>query len=130
MGNKRENGESHTKELSNTEPPSESFSSQQGASSSDIPPLGADCISQLGEAETTTRGWDSLVRNLTSLPIKVTSLGDRSSSIPPQGASGSSKPVDKGDLHVASKVGRLHLAKTKLSGSARRKLKKSLGEPK
>jgi ribosomal protein S13 len=38
--------------------------------------------------------------------------------------------VEGGDLqHVASKVGRLHLAKTRLSRSARRKLKK-LGKTK
>jgi hypothetical protein len=65
------------------------------------------------------------VRNLPSLLIKVTSLGASNSDIPPQGASGSTKPVEDGDLHhVASKVGRFYLAKTKFSGSARRRLKK------
>jgi hypothetical protein len=39
--------------------------SQQGANSSGIPPRGDDSISQLGEAEKTTRGRDSpVVRNL------------------------------------------------------------------
>jgi hypothetical protein len=51
-------------------------SSQQGASSSGIAPRGCDSISQPGEAEKTTGVRDSpAVRNLTSLPYKVTSLG-------------------------------------------------------
>jgi hypothetical protein len=106
-------------------------SSQQETSSSGIP-WAADSISQPGEAEKTTGGRGSpVVSNLPSLPIKVTSLVASSSGIPPRGASGSSKPVDEGDLqHVASKVGRLHLANTKLSGSARSKLKKKLGRAK
>jgi hypothetical protein len=76
------------------------------------------------EAEKTTRVRDSpVVRNLPSQPVKVTSKGASSSGIPPQGASCSSKPVDEGDLqHVASMVGRFHLAKTKLSGHAKRKI--------
>jgi hypothetical protein len=66
------------------------------------------------------------VRNLPNRPIKVISQGVSSFDIPPQGASSSSKPVEGGDLqHVASKVGRLHLAKTRLSGNAGRKLKKA-----
>jgi hypothetical protein len=66
------------------------------------------------------------VRNLPLPSTRVTSLGARSSGTPPQGASSSSKPVEDDDLQqVASKVSRLHLAKTKLSGSARRKLKKA-----
>jgi hypothetical protein len=101
------------------------YSSQQGASSSGISPRGADSISQPREAEKTAGSRDSpFVRNLSSLPIKITSLGASSSGTPPQGASSSSKPVEEGDLqHVASKVGRLHMAKTKLSGSSRRSFK-------
>jgi hypothetical protein len=60
-----------------------------------MPPQGAENISQRREAEETTGGRDSLVlRNLPTLSIKATSLGVSSSDIPPQGASGSSKPVD------------------------------------
>jgi hypothetical protein len=79
-----------------------------------------------------------------NLPIKVTSKGASSSHISPQGASSSSKPMEGAnssgtlppgasnsskpmeevDLKlVASKTGRLHLDKTKLSGSMRRNLK-------
>jgi hypothetical protein len=69
-------------------------SSQQGASSSGIPPWGADSISQPGESEKTTGGRGSpVVRNLPLLFIEVTYLGASSSGIPPHGASGSSKPV-------------------------------------
>lgn len=65
------------------------------------------------------------MRNLPSLPSKITSLRASSSGITPQGASVSSKPVDEGALqHVASKAGRLHLTKTKLSGSAGGSLQK------
>jgi hypothetical protein len=56
--------------------------SQQGASSSGIPPQGADSIRQPWEAEKTTRGRDSsVVRNLPLIPIKVISLGASSSGI-------------------------------------------------
>jgi hypothetical protein len=90
--------------------------SQQGASSTDRP----------GDAEKTTGGRDSPVAvNLPNGPIKVISQGVGSSDTPPQGASSSIKPMEGGDLQVASKVGRLHLAKTRLSGSARRKVKKA-----
>jgi hypothetical protein len=66
-----------------------------GASSSGIPLQGADSINQPGEAEKITGGRDSLVvRNLPALSIEVTSLGASSSDISPQGAGGSSKPVD------------------------------------
>jgi hypothetical protein len=102
-------------------------SSQQGTSISGTPPRGASSTDRPGDAEKLTGGRDLLVvRNLPSRPIKVISQGVISSDIPPQGVTGSSKPVDGGDLqYVASKVGRLHLANTRLSGSARRKLKKA-----
>jgi hypothetical protein len=95
--------------------------SQQGASSSGIPPWGADSISQPREAEKTTRGRGSpVVSNLPLLFAEVTFLGASRSGIPPQGASGSSmlvegasssgipqqgaldssKPVDEGDLYM------------------------------
>jgi hypothetical protein len=62
------------------------------ASSSGIPPRGADSVSEPGEVEKITGGSDSLVlRNLPTLSIEVTPLG--SSSLP-QGAGGSTKPVD------------------------------------
>jgi hypothetical protein len=67
-------------------------SSQQGSSSSDVPPQGADSISQLGEPEKTTGGRGSpVVRNLPLLFIQVTCLGASSSGILPQGDSSSSK---------------------------------------
>jgi hypothetical protein len=101
--------------------------SQQGESSTGIPPRGASSTDKPGDAQKSIGGRDSpIVSNLPNRPIKVTSQGVSSSDIPPQGPSVSSKPVEGGDLqHVASKVGKLHLAKTRLSGSARRKLKKS-----
>jgi hypothetical protein len=50
-----------------------------------------------------------VVRNLPKLFIEVTCLGASSSGIQPQGASGSSKPVDEGDLQYAAfKVGGSH----------------------
>jgi hypothetical protein len=53
-------------------------------------------------------------------------LGANSSGIPLQGASSSSKLDEEGDLQqVALVVGKLHLTKTRLSGSARRKHKKA-----
>jgi hypothetical protein len=53
-------------------------------------------------------------------------MGVSSSGTPLQGASSSSKPVEEGDLQqVALEVGKLHLTKTRLSGSAWRKLKKA-----
>jgi hypothetical protein len=68
--------------------------SQQGDSSSGIPPWGTDSISQPEETEKTTWGRSSpVVRNLSLLSIAVTFLGASSSGIPPQGASSSSKPV-------------------------------------
>jgi hypothetical protein len=77
--------------------------SQQGASSSGVPPRGAVSVSQPGEAEKTTGGTDSpVVRNLPSLSIEVTSLGARSSGRPPQGASDSSKPVNWESVVLAS----------------------------
>jgi hypothetical protein len=63
-----------------------------------------------------------------SLHLKVDSSlqGTSSSGILPQGTGGSSKPVDEADLqHVASQVGRLHLAMIKLPGRVRKKLKKA-----
>jgi hypothetical protein len=58
-------------------------------------PWGADSISQSKEAEKTTRGRDSpVVRNLTLLYAQVTSLGASGSGRLPQGANGSSTPVD------------------------------------
>jgi hypothetical protein len=69
--------------------------SQQGASSSGIPPQGANSISQPGEAEKTTGDRDSpVVRNLLLPFVEVISLGASGSGIPPQGASGSSIHVD------------------------------------
>jgi hypothetical protein len=60
------------------------------------------------------------VRNL---PIKAISEGASNSGIPPQGASIPCKPVEAENLkQVASKGGRVHLEKIKLSGSFRRKL--------
>jgi hypothetical protein len=70
-------------------------SSQQGASSSGIPPRGDDSISQPNEAKKTTGGRDlQVVRNLTLLFIEVTFMGASSSGTPPEGVNGSSKPVD------------------------------------
>jgi hypothetical protein len=73
----------------------------------------------LGHLRNQQGGRDSpLVRNI---PIKVTSQGASSSGTSPQRAINSIKPMEGGDLKlVASKVGRLHLGKTKLSGSIRR----------
>jgi hypothetical protein len=52
------------------------------------------------------------------------SAGASSSGKPTQGASSSSKPMEGGNLKlIASKVGRLHLEETKLSGSTGRKTK-------
>jgi hypothetical protein len=69
--------------------------SQQGASSSGIPPQRTDSISQPKEVEKTTGSKDSPVVRILLLPfIEVTSLGASGSGIPPQGASGSSIPVD------------------------------------
>jgi hypothetical protein len=49
--------------------------------------------------------------------IKVTFHGASSYDTPPQDDSNSSKPMEEGDLKLlASKIGRLHLGKTKLSG--------------
>jgi hypothetical protein len=50
--------------------------------------------------------------------------GASNSGISPQGASSSSKPMVRGNSKVvSSKVGKLHLEKTKVSGSVRRNLK-------
>jgi hypothetical protein len=57
--------------------------------------LGADSISQPGEAEKTSGGRDSpVVRNLPLLFIEVTSLAASSSGILPKLASSPNKPVD------------------------------------
>lgn len=49
-----------------------------------------------------------------------------SSGIPPEAASSSRKRMEEWNVKlVASKAGRLHLEKTKLTVSARRKLKKA-----
>jgi hypothetical protein len=62
------------------------------------------------------------VRNL---PIKVISHGANSSGIPPQEARRSSELMKEWDLKlVASKAGRHHMENTKLSGNARKKIKK------
>jgi hypothetical protein len=51
---------------------------------------------------------------------KDSSQGANSSGIPPPGASNSSKPMEREDLKpVASKLGKLHLKKTRLSVSTR-----------
>jgi hypothetical protein len=69
--------------------------SQQKASSSGMPPQGADSISQPRVGEKITGGRDSPgVRNLPLPFVEVTSLGASGSGIPPQGPSGSCIPVD------------------------------------
>jgi hypothetical protein len=68
------------------------------------------------------------VRNLPLPFIEVISLGASGSGIPPQGASGSSIPVDESDLqYVAFKVDRLHLAQTKCPEMPGGSLKKKPG---
>jgi hypothetical protein len=66
-----------------------------GASSSGIPPQGADSISKPGESEKITGSRDSLVvGNLPTLSIEVTPWEPVISDTSLQGAVGSSKPVD------------------------------------
>jgi hypothetical protein len=56
----------------------------------------------------------------------VSNLPDVSSKTSLPGASGSSIPAEREGLrYIASGVSRIHLAKTRLSGCARRKLKKA-----
>jgi hypothetical protein len=63
------------------------------------------------------------------LPVetsRISLLATSGSGILLQGASSSSRPAEEEDLqHVVSGVGRLHLAKTRLSECARRKLKRT-----
>jgi hypothetical protein len=80
-------------------------------------------------AEKLTVGGGGCCRDLTvvrNLLTRIVSQGTSSSGIPLQGASSSIKHTEGGVLKlVVSKVGRLNLKKTKLSGSARRKLEKA-----
>jgi hypothetical protein len=84
------------KVFSNMEPCLKPDLFQQRASSSGIPPWGADNISQPRVDEETTRGRglpDQSCKKPAS-SIEVTCLGASDCSIPPQGASGTSIPVD------------------------------------
>jgi hypothetical protein len=66
------------------------------------------------------------VRNLPEVSSKISLPGAGGSSIPLQGGSGSDIPGEREGLrHLTSGVSRIHLAKTRLSGCARRKLKKA-----
>jgi hypothetical protein len=65
------------------------------------------------------------VRNLPEVTSRPP-YGESTVLTPLQGASSSSIPAEgEGLRHLASGVGRLHLAKTKLSGCAEQKLKKA-----
>jgi hypothetical protein len=66
-----------------------------------------------------------VVRNMPKVTSRTILLGASSSDISLQGASSSSTTADRGLRHLASGVGRLHLARTKLSGCARQTLKKA-----
>jgi hypothetical protein len=75
---------------------------EQGCTSSDIPPWGADSINKTREAEKTTGGRGSpVVRNLPLLSIQTTSVGASDSGTPPQGANGSSTLVESEPVVVA-----------------------------
>jgi hypothetical protein len=65
------------------------------------------------------------VRNLPEILSRTSLPGVGSSNTPLHEASSSSIPAEGGLRHLASGVSKLHLAKAKLSGCARRKLKKA-----
>jgi hypothetical protein len=81
------------------------------------------------QIEESTKGRDWLVqRNLLPKIPRVTSKA-ASCGISLLGASSTGKPVEGQDLkHATSKVGKLYLKKTRLPGSARRKLKTAIGD--
>jgi hypothetical protein len=78
-------------------------------------------------AEVSAKGRDEpIVRNLPEVLSRTPVPRVSSSDTPLWGASSSSTPAEREGLrHLASGVSRLHLAKTKLSGCARWKLKKA-----
>jgi hypothetical protein len=98
----------------------------QGAGSSGEPSRGAGATSEPA-VEVSAKGRVELaVSNLPEVSSKTSLLGASGSSLPLQGASGSSIPEEREGLrHLASGVSSIHLAKTRLSGCARRKLKKA-----
>jgi hypothetical protein len=69
---------------------------------------------------------EPVVRNLPKVTSRTLLSEVSSSDIPLQGASSFSTPTEGKSLkHLASGVGRLHLVRTKLSGSTRQMLKKA-----
>jgi hypothetical protein len=99
---------------------------QRGAGSSGEPLRGAGATSE-PTVEVSAKGRvEPVVRNLPEVSFKIPLPGAGGSGIPLQGGSSSDKPEEREGLrHLILGVGRIHLAKTRLSGCARRKLKKA-----
>jgi hypothetical protein len=101
-------------------------SPHRGAGSSDEPLRGAGATSEPADEVSAKGRVEPVVRNLPEVPLMTSLSGAGGSSTPLQGASGSNIPeAQEGLRHLASGVSRIHLAKTRLSGCARRKLKKA-----
>jgi hypothetical protein len=99
---------------------------RQGAQSLGTPSRGSDATSKPA-AEISAKSRDEpIVRNLPKVISRAPLSGVSSSDIPLQGASSSSIPAEgEGLRHLASGGGRFHLAKIKLLGSTRQKIKKA-----